>query len=35
MINELILSRGRGLMNVKLDVELEGNSRIFEKLLEG
>ena len=25
MINELSLSRGRGLMNVKLDVELEDN----------
>ena len=25
MINELSLSRGRGLMNVKFDVELEDN----------
>ena len=25
MINELSLLRGQGLMNVKLDVELEGN----------
>ena len=29
------LSRDRGLMNVKLDVKLEGNLRILERLLEG
>ena len=32
MINELSLSRGRGLMNVKFNVELKDNSEVTRRV---